>query len=52
MSVIRSYYYDPFAEFDRLFDNAFTARFPVGTHHGPRRDPTGKLTFQPKYVTS
>jgi hypothetical protein len=52
MSLFRTYY-DPWAEFDRLFDNAFYARFPVqsSSQQGgqvSRRDPS---VFQPRYVS-
>jgi HSP20 family protein len=48
MSIIRSFYYDPFTEFDRLFDNAISTRFSNTSQGPPRRDSSGKLSFQPR----
>jgi hypothetical protein len=55
MSLFRTFY-DPWTDFDRLFDNAFYSRLhaqnaPQQSGQGQqltRSDSTGKVWFQPK----
>jgi hypothetical protein len=46
------FYYDPLAEFDRLFDDAFYARLPAQSSaqggQVARRDSSGKAVFLPR----
>lgn len=48
MSLMR-FYYDPFSEFDRLFDDAFSSRFlrPIT---GLGTTETGRDIFRPRFV--
>ncbi|KAF8142125.1 HSP20-like chaperone [Boletus edulis] len=46
MSVMR-FYYDPFSEFDRLFDDAFSSRFLRSTGAAPTTE-TRREIFRPK----
>ena len=50
LSEMRFYNYDPFAEFDRLFEDACVARFP--SCEAVRRENNNKsqTLFRPKYV--
>ncbi|KAG8214979.1 small heat shock protein [Butyriboletus roseoflavus] len=46
MSSMR-FYYDPFSEFDRLFDNALSSRF-LRTASSPSTETTGRDLFKPR----
>lgn len=44
------FYYDPFSEFERLFDDAFSSRF-LRPSTGPSTE-TGRDIFRPRYVVN